>query len=343
VPGTGPPGYGDGVDLDAFVAVHGDQWDELDRLTRRRRLSAAEVDELIGLYRLTATHLSAVQSTSPDPALAQRLSVLLNRARHAVTASTSSPWDTLVRFATVDFPAALFRIRRWVLWVVVGSLVLALAAGLWVGLDESTRNALIDPAQARLLTDHQFRQYYFEYDSASFAAQVTTNNAWIVVQCVVFGITGFWPLLVTGTNMLNVGVQGGVMAAYGGLDTFFVYILPHGMLELTAIFTACAAGLRLFWAWVSPGADTRAASLAREGRILATVAIGLVGVLVVSGLIEGFVTPSALPAAVRIGIGAVALLAFLHLMLVRGRDVTRRGATGDLDEDTIGAADPVAG
>lgn len=331
------------MDLDAFVAVHGDQWEELDRLTRRRRLSAAEVDELIGLYRLTATHLSAVQSTTPDPALAQRLSVLLNRARHAVTATTSSPWDAFLRFATEDFPAALFRIRWWVLWVVVGSLLLGLGAGLWIGLDDTARNAVIDPAQARLLTDHQFRQYYFEYDSASFAAQVTTNNAWIVVQCVVFGISGVWPLLVTGINMLNVGVQAGVMAAYGGLDTFFVYILPHGLLELTAIFTACAAGLRLFWSWISPGGDTRATALAREGRILASVAIGLVGVLVVSGLIEGYVTPSGLPAPVRIGIGVVALLGFLYLMLVRGRDVVARGTTGDLDEDAIGTADPVAG
>jgi hypothetical protein len=94
------------------------------------------------------------------------------------------------------------------------------------------------------------------------------------------------------------------MAAHDRLDVMVLYILPHGMLELTSIFVAAAAGLHLFWAWVAPGHRTRGAALAQQGRALATVAIGLVFALFLSGLVEGFVTGWSLPWPVKIGIGA---------------------------------------
>ena len=72
---------------------------------------------------------------------------------------------------------------------------------------------------------------------------------------------------------------------------FFGLILPHGLLELTAVFVAAGVGLRLFWSWVEPGAAPGLQSLAHEGRSAAAVALGLVLVLLVSGVIEAFVTP----------------------------------------------------
>ena len=85
------------------------------------------------------------------------------------------------------------------------------------------------------------------------------------------------------------------MVSHGRADLFFGLILPHGMLELTAVFVAAGTGLRLFWAWVEPGPRTRSQALAEEGRAAFAIAVGLVGVLAVSGFIEGFVTPSGLP------------------------------------------------
>ena len=67
------------------------------------------------------------------------------------------------------------------------------------------------------------------------------------------------------------------MIGHGRGALFFGLILPHGLLELTAVFVAAGVGLRLFWAWVAPGPRTRAPALAQEGRAAAAVAIGLVG------------------------------------------------------------------
>ena len=85
------------------------------------------------------------------------------------------------------------------------------------------------------------------------------------------------------------------MMANDRTSLFFGLILPHGLLELTAVFVAAAVGLRLFWSWVEPGPRTRLQAFAAEGRTAVAIAIGLVVVLLVSGVIEGFVTPSGLP------------------------------------------------
>ncbi len=101
------------------------------------------------------------------------------------------------------------------------------------------------------------------------------------------------------------------------------------------MFVAGGVGLKLFWSWVAPGDLPRAKSLAREGRTVGTVALGLVGVLFVSGMIEGFVTPSGLPTWARLGIGITAELVFLAYVFVLGRSAYHRGETGDLDASLL--------
>src|SRR6202012_5713606 len=97
-----------------------------------------------------------------------------------------------------------------------------------------------------------------------------------------------------------------------------------------AVFIAGGVGLRTGWSWIAPGPLPRGRSLAQAGRASAVVALGLVGVLLVSGVIEAFVTPSGLPTAVRIGIGVLAEVAFLTYIIVLGRRGARLGQTGDL-------------
>ncbi len=103
--------------------------------------------------------------------------------------------------------------------------------------------------------------------------------------------------------MLNVAVIGSIMTRHDRADLFWGLILPHGLLELTAVFVAGGVGLRLFWSWVEPRGVSRANAVAHAGRTAITCALGLVAVLLVSGVIEAFVTPSPLPTWARIAIG----------------------------------------
>ena len=94
--------------------------------------------------------------------------------------------------------------------------------------------------------------------------------------------------------------------------------------------------------WISPGARTRLQSFAHEGRTAVAVVLGLVGVLLVSGFIEGFVTPSALPTWARIAIGVVAESLFLAYVFRVGRRAVAEGATGDVEITEQEAVAPVS-
>src|SRR5664280_1193756 len=85
--------------------------------------------------------------------------------------------------------------------------------------------------------------------------------------------------------------------------------------------------MAIFWSWIAPGARPRGQALAEEGRALFTVAIGLILSLLVSGIIEGFVTRQDWPWVVKIGIGTVALASFLVYQWVIGRRALRAGET----------------
>ena len=331
------------MDLDAFVAVHRDDWNRLDQLANRRRLSGAEVDELVRLYQRTATHLSVVRSSSPDAALSARLSTTVARARSAVAGGHEPVYRELARLVTVSFPAAVYRARWWAIGSALASLGVAAALAAWVVANPSVQASIGSQEQIRQLVENDFENYYHENAAAGFAAHVWTNNAWIAAICFVFGITGIGVVLILTQNAVNLGVVGGLMAANGRLGLFFGLITPHGLLELTAVFIAAGAGLKVFWAWIDPGPLPRSQALAQEARAMVTIAIGLVGVLLISGLVEAFVTPSPLPTWARIGIGALVWILFLAYVVRFGRAAVRAGETGDLSRELAGDARPMAG
>ncbi|WP_029288035.1 stage II sporulation protein M [Cellulomonas sp. HZM] len=322
------------MDLDAYQLVHGPSWQRLDELSRRRRRTGAEADELVRLYQSAATDLSVIRSAAPDPETLMRLSQSVARARAAIAGTHEPAWRDVTGFVVVTLPAALYRIRWWTVGVMVVFLALSVTAGWWVATNPDALAAMGTPSQQQEYVDKAFASYYDP--GIGFAATVWTNNAFLAALCVAFGITGIGPVWFLAQNAIQVGAIGGMMAAHDRLGIFLQLIAPHGMLELTAVFVAGAAGLRIFWAWLAPGPRPRGRALAEEGRSLFTVAIGLVGVLAVSGLIEGFVTGSGLAWWLKIVTGAVALAAFWTYTIVLGGRAVRAGHTGDLEEDRAG-------
>ena len=281
------------MDLDALVVARTPAWQRLDALARSRRLTGAESDELVRLYRAVSTDLSGVRSSAPDPEVVARLSQLLGRARARIAGTHAPRWSQVTRFVVVLLPAALYRLRWWTFAVAAAFVVLGVITGWWVATHPAALDAMGTPEARQQFIAQETTGYYDP--SAGFAAKVWTNNFWLTWVVFGTGITGVVPAGFLVYNALNVGAAGGLMAAYGQLGVFLQLILPHGFMELTSVFVGGAAGLRLFWVWIDPGPRPRGRALADEGRALVTIAIGLVGTLAVSGLIEAFVTGSSMP------------------------------------------------
>jgi uncharacterized membrane protein SpoIIM required for sporulation len=322
------------VDVDAFVLAHRPMWDRLETLVKRRRkLTGAEVDELVDLYQRVSTHLSMVRSASSDSVLVGRLSGLVASARSAVTGAHAPVWSEFARFWTVSFPVVAYRAWRWWLGAAVASVVVAVLMGSWVAGNPEVQAAVGTPSDIAELVNHDFASYYSENPAGSFALRVWINNSWVAAQCIGYAVVLGLPIpYVLFQNAANVGVTGGLMFDAGKGDVFLGLLTPHGLLELTAVFLAAAVGMRLGWSVVSPGDRPRGQVLAEQGRAVVSVAVGLVVVLLVSGLIEALVTPSPLPTFARIAIGVAAELLFLSYVVHFGRKAARAGETGDVDD-----------
>ncbi|MDO5700734.1 MAG: stage II sporulation protein M [Bowdeniella nasicola] len=324
------------MDTDAYRAVRSASWDRLDELAKTRRLTGAQIDELVRLYHASSRDLSVIRTSAPDPGIVSRLSISVAGARARLTGTENFSWTGIVRFVTLTLPLAFYRVASFTVAFALVFTVIATAYGWAFYHSPALQSTVGTPSELRSYAEEAFTAYYTNYPSPDFAAQVWTNNAFIAAIMVASGITGVGPILVGYTNAVGIGQAGAILALHHHLDVFFLSILPHGMLELTAVFVAGGAGLRLCWAWISPGDRSRAAALAEAGRTLAIVAFGLVFVLGLSGAIEGFVTGSNLPVQVKLTLGFAAFAAYWAYTLILGRRAVALGHSGDLSEDDAG-------
>jgi uncharacterized membrane protein SpoIIM required for sporulation len=323
------------VDLDAYVHAHAHEWQRLEELTRRRRLSGDESDELVERYQRVATHLSQVRTSAPDASLVAYLSSILAKARTRSAGVRTTSWRAVAGFFTHQFPAALYRLRWWWSATLAGNVVVTVVMVWWLLGHPDVEQSLLTTAEVEQLVNEDFEGYYSQYAASHFALQVWVNNAWVAALCLALGVLGAPVIYLLFTNVANLAIIGSIMIRHDHGGHFFGLILPHGLLELTAVFVAGGVGLRLFWSWIEPGGLTRAQSIGREGRTAGTVALGLVAVLAVSGLIEAFVTPSSLPTQARVGIGILAEVLFLAYVFVLGRRAVADGHTGDVDASLL--------
>lgn len=325
------------MNVDQLITRNEGAWRRLDELTRAARkdikgLTPTELEELIALYQRTSAHLSDVRGAYPNTALQRELTRRVALAHGVVYGKRPRTFRSVGRFFTEAFPAAVWHNRRFVLVSALLFFLPALFMGAFIATDDRALDANQEAARDAYL-EEDFEDYYSSEPAAQFATEVTINNIRVAILAFAAGILLCIPaafLLVY--NGANVGIAGGVFVYAGEAGRFFGLILPHGLLELSAIVVAGAAGLRLGWTIIAPGDRTRADALAEEGRRSVVIVLGLFLAFVVAGLIEGFVTGSGLPTWARVGIGVLVLAAAVLWVVVQGRRAAARGITGLMGE-----------
>ncbi len=326
------------MDIDRFIARNRPAWDRLDTLSGRagrnlHRLTPAEVDEMVALYQRVSSHLSHARAAYDDHALVGRLNRTVSRANGMIYARRTRTAGAVRDFFAWRFPAAVYQSGRFVAASAALLLVPAIAFGVWIGTSDTAVDATGSKAARSAYLNEDFESYYSSKPATQFATEVTVNNIQVAVVAFAGGVVLCLPTVaMMAFNGANVGVAGGLFADAGQLPKFFGLILPHGLLELTAVVIAGAAGLRLGWAVIAPGDRPRGQALGEEARRAGTIALGIALAFVVAGTIEGFVTGRGVPTALRVGIGVAVEVLFVSWIVVRGRVATARGLTGDVGE-----------
>ena len=318
------------MDIDRYLARNQEAWTRLQQLTRRARrgpshLSAEELDELVRLYQRTSAHLSYVRTYYRDAGLTARLTTLVADAGAVIYGARGGTMKAVGRFFAATFPAAVWHNRRFVLVAAALTFLPSLALGAWLAGSDRAVDASAPDAVREAYVEEDFEAYYSSEPAGQFAAKVFVNNVQVSIMAFAAGIllcvvtAGI--LVVNGANL---GFAAGLFYAAGEAPRFWGLILPHGLLELTAVVVAGGAGLRLGWTIIDPGDRLRGEALAEEGRRAVVIVLGLILAFAIAGLIEGFVTGSPLPTSVRVGIGVTVEVAFLLYVGVLGSQAAGR-------------------
>jgi uncharacterized membrane protein SpoIIM required for sporulation len=312
--------------LSHFTAGRRATWSELERLLERgegnglRSFTAEDIEALGRTYRQVVSDLAIAQRDFPDDQLTLWLNGLAARAHLRLYRSPPPSWRAFGAFFWTDFAR---RFRAAGPYLAVSAVLLfgpALVAYLGALFDPTLREALV-PERLRLVMASG--RTWTDMEPAMRPAMATvifTNNIRVAFLAfaggVLFGLGTVYVLI--GNGLLLGGVLGA--AQFYGVSTLLLgFVSPHGYLELTCIVIAGAAGLMLGDALLRPRFLRRRDALARAARDAVELVGGAAPVLVVAGLIEGFVSPSDLPLEVRLAIGPFAGAVLCGLLFTVGR------------------------
>ncbi|KQN71189.1 stage II sporulation protein M [Sphingomonas sp. Leaf62] len=302
----------------------------LDKLEAKspRRLSDTDLIDLPRLYRATLSSLSIARATSLDASLVGYLEALSTRAYFALY-SAREPWGRQVKaFFTTHWPRAV-RAVGWELLLSTALLLLsAVAAYHLVRTDPAWYSAMISPELANgrdmNATAATLRESLYgkpgEAPLEIFATSLFTHNSQVSILAFALGFLFAIPTIILAVQN---GAMGGAMFAafvpHGLGWGLFAWLMIHGTTEIAAIALASAAGIHIGRAVAFPGDRSRMAAAAEAGQRGAIVMIGVILMLLIAGLLEGFARQLVIDDSARLAIGGGMLALWIVYFSFGGR------------------------
>jgi uncharacterized membrane protein SpoIIM required for sporulation len=342
------------TDINQFLVRRQDSWRRLEALLQQveeqglQQLSSIEVREFGILYRRASSDLVTARAKTANAEILEYLNDLVARAYSQVYRSRRLQPRDILTFLWIDFP----RLVRYT-WKYIGLAVLLLVLSTIFGWELSRR----DPAGAYYMLPPEMvksiptlREHWKESSGHAIGPAelgwLPTISSLIMTHNTAIGIAAFVGGIFFGIPTLYVMVETGVMVGVLGEGmtrpetwvTFWSLILPHGIIELTAICVMGGAGFLIAGALLAPGNRSRRDALVERGRLAVLVALGGAAMLVVAGLIEGLITPPAfIPPWAKLGFAALTLIAQIGYFTLAGRG-PQPGLLKELaayDEETV--------
>lgn len=322
--------------IEEFHAVRGSDWLALRDLLVQigngsvGKLEPPQLAEFSRLYRSVSNDLAVARLRFPRSPVVTDLNRLVWHAHSVLYAEPRRLWARLGAYIAGGFPRAVRR-NKWFVFVTAAVFLASVAGGVvWFVLaPESVVSAFELPPPADM--NESGVPLVTPGTGVYFWAAVAVNN--VIVSMLAFS-AGM--VFCVGTvfymtyNGLMVGAFGAYAADSDRMTDFLALVTPHGVLELTLIVLAGAAGMRIGWALIAPGRRRRSKALVDAGREGLRVLVGSLIFLIVAGAIEGLVTPAGLPANVNIVIGWLVGVGFWVYLAGAGRTAKAAPTTPDV-------------
>jgi uncharacterized membrane protein SpoIIM required for sporulation len=306
-------------------------WTRLEQLVATSRgrsvtaLSPAELQELALLYRQSASDLSTVREDPTSTQLAVYLNQLLGRAHNLIYMGRRSDKRGIWTFYKDTYPQ-IFRetlgdtFTAFLLFLVAG------VAGVLMGIaDPGFSHYFLGPHMMQSIENHKMWTDSIVTVKPLASSGILTNNMSVAFAAFAMGITAgigtVWMMLMNGLMM---GVVAVACWREGMSLPLWSFVAAHGVLELPAIFIAGGAGLRIAKGLLFPGVLPRKESLVRAGAKSVRLVLGTIPLLLIAGVVEGFVSPTNLAPGMKFLLaGALGTLLVLYLAR-RGPEETKK-------------------
>ncbi|MEK8132286.1 stage II sporulation protein M [Paenibacillus filicis] len=303
------------MDIQRFIRDHRPVWSELERLLerfdrRKREVQAEEIDRLTSLYKQASSHLAYAQTYYAGDEVETFLNQLVTRAHHTLYAEQWKSGTRIGEFFKRHFIGYMLE-RRW--FILLATLLFLIGgvsgfAAVWQ--DPLNLYAVLPASIADNVDPQRVGENHDSVQHAIMSSTIMTNNIRVAVLAFVSGITfGILTVYLMAYNGLIIGALAALFWQSGRSYSFWAYILPHGIIELTAIFIAGGAGLYMGYRMIVPGIYTRKYMFLRSVKESALLLIGTIPLFVIAGIIEGYITPSGLSLEVKYGFAGLTLLA----------------------------------
>ncbi len=295
-----------------------------------RSLSGAELREFGILYRQAAADLSAARADRASGTLEAYLNQLLGRAHNYIYSGGKFTFGSILRFMASDYPRLFRRLFPYTL----AALIIFLAGGVLGTLLTLARpqfmHHLLGPRMVSTIERHEMWTQSIVASKPQASSRILTNNISVTFLTFASGVlAGFGTVYLLFFNGLQIGVIGTACAqAHVALD-LWSFVAAHGALELPSIFIAGGAGLRLASGLLFPGMLPRKDALAAAGHDAIRLLAGTIPLLVIAGVLEGFLSPSGAPRPLKFVVCAVLLTALSLWLAEGGRRLSQQSARFD--------------
>jgi uncharacterized membrane protein SpoIIM required for sporulation len=302
-----------------FIKLREKDWQRLDILLKKRHgLSAEEVRELGTLYRAVTSDLALARRDYATQRVTLYLNQLLTRAHGFIYKEDVGDLKQFARIFTHTIPQTY---RKTGVFTLVAFLLFAIPAVVAFHLASVNPN-VAEPLglaeQREILAEHETWTDIPEDERSFTSAFIMSNNIRVSILVfgggVAFGVFAGYVLVING---LILGGVLGLATHYGMGDALLGFVIGHGVIELSVIFMAGGAGLQLGWALLNPGPYSRRDALTVAARRAGVLIVAAIPLLIIAGMIEGFVSPADTPFVVKAAVGLFSgALMYAYLLLV---------------------------
>jgi uncharacterized membrane protein SpoIIM required for sporulation len=336
-----------------FVRRRHGAWEEFRRLSVQasgaglKKMPPADLDRLIWLYREITNDLAAARARWPDSDTARDLNDLVLRG-HSVLYHHRAPGAVRAgRFLTRTFPRAVRRQRPFVLTAVFVLLFFTVIGSFAHRIDERLPAAVVprqflDHFRTELKERNRVDRDIAVDDRSIFSSQLITHNIQVSFGAFALGVVwGIGTLYILAVNGLMMGCIGALFAQHGQLLNYLAFILPHGVVEISAIALAGAAGLRVGYGMLNPGELTFAESVIHAAGEAMELIMGAAAMLFIAGLLEAFFTPVLwIPDGVKVIFAMVLFALLIVFFVVMGKSESGQDPNGVKLKISVNASDP---